>query len=166
LANNLGNLVSRVLAMQNKYFSGIVQPMSSGWAKEDRALEEKFAQAEAELHRHMAELQFHRALESVWAAIDHANRYIVQTAPFTLFKDPAQQTRVGEVLHHLLEAIRQLSGLLAPFMPDTSKKLQRLLGLKEGDQAHRAPWGHCFALGHKIGGPTVLFPRIEPPSEA
>ncbi len=166
LANNLGNLVSRVLAMQNKYFSGIVQPLSGDWAKEDHALEEKFVQAETELHRHMEELQFHRALESVWAAIDHANRYIVQTAPFTLFKDPAQQVRVGAVLHHLLEGIHQLSRLLAPFMPDTSKELQRLLGLKEADGAHRVPWGRCFSPGHKIGGSTVLFPRIEPPSEA
>jgi methionyl-tRNA synthetase len=166
LANNLGNLVSRVLAMQNKYFSGVVQPLSGDWPKEDQALKDKFAQAETELHRHMAELQFHRALESVWAAIDHANRYIVQTAPFTLFKDPAQRTRVGEVLHHLLEAIRQLSWLLAPFMPDTAKELQRLLGLKEGDRAYRSPWGQCFSPGHKIDGPTVLFPRIEMPSEA
>jgi methionyl-tRNA synthetase len=90
----------------------------------------------------------------------------VQTAPFTLFKDPARRTRVGEVLHHLLEAIRQLSRLLAPFMPDTSKELQRLLGLKEGDGAYRAPWGQCLSPGHKIDGPTVLFPRIELPSEA
>ena len=95
----------------------------------------------------MAELQFHRALESVWAAIDHANRYIVQTAPFTLFKDPAQRTRVGEVLHHLLEAIRQLSRLLGPFMPDTAKELQRLLGLKEGDGAYGAPLGPVFLAG-------------------
>jgi methionyl-tRNA synthetase len=83
-----------------------------------------------------------------------------------LFKDPAQRTRVGEVLHHLLEAIRQLSWLLAPFMPDTAKELQRLLGLKEGDGAYRSPWGQCFSPGHKIDGPTVLFPRIEMPSEA
>jgi methionyl-tRNA synthetase len=166
LANNLGNLVSRVLAMQNKYFSGMVQPLSGTLAKEDHALKDKFTQAETELHRHMAELQFHRALESVWAAIDHANRYIVQTAPFTLFKDPAQRTRVGEVLHHLLEAIRQLSRLLGPFMPDTAKELERLLGLKEGDGAYRVPWGQYFSPGHKIDGPTVLFPRIELPSEA
>ena len=166
LANNLGNLVSRVLAMQNKYFSGVVQPLSGDGSKEDRMLKDKFVQAESELNRHMAELQFHRALESVWAAIDHANRYIVQTAPFTLFKDPAERMRVGEVLHHLLEAIRQLARLLAPFMPDTSKELQRLLGLKEGDAAYRVSWGQCFSPGHKIDGPTVLFPRIELPSEA
>jgi methionyl-tRNA synthetase len=166
LANNLGNLVSRVLAMQQRYFAGVVQPLSGEWPKEDQELRDKFAQAETELKRHMAELQFHRALESVWAAIDHANRYIVQTAPFTLIKDPAQRTRVGEVLYHLLEAIRQLSRLLAPFMPDTAKELQQLLGLKEEDPAYRALWGQGFSPGDKIKGPTVLFPRIELPAEA
>jgi methionyl-tRNA synthetase len=166
LANNLGNLVSRVLAMQSKYFSGIVQPLSGEWAKEDHALKDKFTQAETELRRHMAELQFHRALESVWAAIDQANRYIVQTAPFTLFKDPLQRTRVGEVLHHLIEAIRQISRLLGPFMPDTAKELQRLLGIQEDDGAGRVLWGQYFSSGHRIDGPTVLFPRIQLPNEA
>lgn len=165
LANNLGNLVSRVFAMQNKYFSGEVQPLGVDWAKEDQALKDKFVQAETELDRYMAELQFHRALESLWAAIDHANRYIVQTAPFTLFKEPARRARVGEILHHLLEAIRQVARLLAPFMPDTARQLQRLLGL-EGDESSRASWGECFLPGHKVYGPTVLFPRIELPSEA
>jgi methionyl-tRNA synthetase len=166
LANNLGNLVSRVLAMQGKYFAGVVQPLGTEWPKEDQELRDKFAQAGRELKHHMAELQFHRALEAIWSAIDHANRYVVQTAPFTLFKDSAQRTRVGEILHHLLEGIHQLSGLLAPFMPDTAKELRRLLGLKEAEVADRPSWGECFAPGHKVNGPTVLFPRIELPAEA
>ena len=166
LANNLGNLVSRVLAMQEKYFTGVVQSLNADWPKEDQELRDKFARAESELKHHMAELQFHRALEAIWSAIDHANRYVVQTAPFTLFKDPAQRTRVGEILHHLLEGIRQLGRLLAPFMPDTAKELRRLLGLREGEVATGAPWGECFAPGHKVNGPMVLFPRIELPAEA
>ena len=63
LANNLGNLVSRVLAMQQKYFAGVVQPLSAEWAAEDLELRDKFAQAENDLNGYMAELQFHRALE-------------------------------------------------------------------------------------------------------
>ena len=59
----------------------------------------------------MKELQFHRALEAIWSALDHANRYIVQTAPFTLIKDPAKQARVGEVLHHSLEVVRTVVAL-------------------------------------------------------
>jgi len=159
LANNLGNLVSRVLAMQQKYFAGKVQPLPKDWPAEDGELRDKFAQAERELHGYIAELQFHRALESVWSALDHANRYVVQTAPFTLIKDPGKQERVGAVLHHLLEAVRTLARLLAPFLPDTARELGALLALDE--DALRAPWGEGFAAGHQINPPKVLFPRIE-----
>jgi len=159
LANNLGNLVSRVLAMQQKYFAGAVQPLSDPWAVEDLELRKKFAQAEKELDGFLADLQFHRALESIWSALDHANRYIVQTAPFTLIKDPAKQSRVGEVLHHLLEAVRTLSRLLAPFMPDTAAELRGLLAIEEGGLT--SPWGQGFAPGHQVNGAKNLFPRIE-----
>ena len=142
----------------------MVQPLGPTWAPEDEELRNKFVSAEKELARHMAELQFHRALESVWGAVDHANRYVVQTSPFTLFKDADKRPRVGEVLHHLLEAIRAASRLLAPFLPDTVKELSSLLALNEADAAYRAPWGRCFAPGHKVDGPKVLFPRIEAPA--
>ena len=159
LANNLGNLVSRVLAMQQKYFAGVVQPLGSEWAAEDRELSAKFAQAENELNGFMAELQFHRALEAVWSALDHANRYIVQTAPFSLIKDSARKTRVGEVLHHLLEVVRTLARVLAPFLPDTSAELRILLAIDA--RFLTAPWGEAFRAGHKVNPPKVLFPRIE-----
>jgi methionyl-tRNA synthetase len=159
LANNLGNLVSRVLAMQQKYFAGVVQPLGSEWATEDRELRAKFAQAETDLNSYMADLQFHRALESVWSALDHANRYIVQTAPFTLIKDLGKQPRVGEVLHHLLEVVRTLARVLAPFMPDTAAELRALLGINASVLS--APWGKAFRAGHNVNPPKVLFPRIE-----
>ena len=107
----------------------------------------------------MKELQFHRALEAVWAALDHANRYIVQTAPFTAIKDPAKQGRVGEVLHHLLEGVRTLARVLAPFMPETALGLRELLAINE--RALKNPWGQGFVAGHKINPAKALFPRIE-----
>lgn len=165
LANNLGNLVSRVMAMQQKYFAGKVQPLSGPWAAEDIGLRDKFAETEKELHSYMQELQFHRALEAVWSALDHANRYVVQTAPFTLIKNAENQARVGEVLHHLLEAIRTLSCLLGPFMPDTAKELKGLLGLATDEAAFKAPWGQGFAPGHMVNAAKVLFPRIETESK-
>jgi methionyl-tRNA synthetase len=162
LANNFGNLVSRVLAMQEKYFSGVVQPLGGEWAKEDMELRDKFLQAEEELQQHMQTLQFHRALESLWAALDHANRYTVQTSPFVLYKDPEKRGRVGEILHHLLEAIRTTARLIGPFLPDSAKELKRLLAIPEGATNPDAPWGGFFAPGHKVMPPKVLFPRIEP----
>ena len=159
LANNLGNLVSRVLAMQQKYFAGVVQPLSPNWTPDDIALRDSFAQAEIELRAFMAELQFHRALEAVWSGLDQANRYIVQTAPFTLVKDRARQGRVGEILHHSLEVVRTLARLLAPFMPETALELRALLAID--DERLKTPWGEGFVPGHKVNPPKVLFPRIE-----
>jgi len=163
LANNLGNLVSRVLAMQQKYFRGEVQGLGVRPALEDTELRKKFEQAEDELERHMAELQFHRALESVWSALDHANRYIVRTAPFTLMKDPDEDKRfrVGEVLHHMLEVLRALARLLAPFLPDTADQLSDLLNLTAATAKPDAVWGKYFAEGHAVKPPKALFPRIE-----
>ena len=159
LANNLGNFVSRVLTMQQKYFAGVVQPLSAHRIDEDLKLRDAFAAAEFDLRKQMAELQFHRALEAIWGALDHANRYIVQTAPFTLIKDSSKQARVGEVLHHSLEVVRTLSRLLAPFMPDTARELRGLLAVDQARLA--APWGEGFVAGHKINPPKNLFPRIE-----
>jgi methionyl-tRNA synthetase len=161
LANNLGNFVSRVLAMQGKYFAGAVQPLSGQWSKEDVELRDQFRRAEVEMKRHMESLQFHRALESVWVALDHANRYTVQTAPFVIFKDPEKRPRVGEILHHLLEVIRTAGRLIAPFLPDTAKELRVLLAISEDAANSQAPWGSFFTPGHKVLPPKVLFPRIE-----
>src|SRR3990172_4088712 len=108
LANNLGNLFIPVFSMQQKYFDGVVQAVCQGSVDEDEELRETFLQVEKEIKRHMSELHFHRALETIWGAIDHANRYIVKTSPFVLFKDPEKRGRVGEILHHLLEAMRML----------------------------------------------------------
>lgn len=165
LANNLGNLVSRVLAMQEKYFAGAVQPLGRVWAKEDQELRDTFLQAEEDLRRHMAELHFHRALEAIWAAIDQTNRYIVQTSPFVLIKDPEKRARVGEILHHLLEAIRMAARLLSPFLPETAKEIQTLLGVSRETSGQPSSWGEFFLAGHKVNPPKVLFPRIEPTAE-
>jgi methionyl-tRNA synthetase len=161
LANNLGNLVSRVLSMQQKYFDGVVQPLGSEWAPEDRQLRDKFIGVERDLADFMTDLQFHRALEAIWGALDHANRYVVQTSPFTLFKDVQKRPRVGEVLHHLLEAIRKVSELSAAFLPDTARDLRTLLALPDQKSPSDVPWGKAFLPGHKVKGPKVLFPRIE-----
>jgi methionyl-tRNA synthetase len=97
LANNLGNFVSRALAMQQKYFAGVVQPLSSSWAAEDVELRDKFAQAES-LKGTCRNCNF-IAPSRRWSALDHANRYIVQTAPFTMIKMPRKSPR-GEAHHH------------------------------------------------------------------
>jgi methionyl-tRNA synthetase len=159
LANNLGNFVSRVLAMQQKYFAGLVQSLSQSWTKEDYELRDNVNRADFDAKMFTEALQFHRALETIWGALDQANRYVVQTAPFTMIKDPDKKARVGEVLHHLLEVVRTLARVLGPFMPETARALQDLLCI---DEDHlKKPWGEGFTAGHEIKPPHVLFPRIE-----
>jgi len=163
LANNLGNFVSRVLAMQQKYFDGVVQPIGANWAKEDYDLRDKVNRADFDAKSFTEDLQFHRALEALWGALDQANRYVVQTAPFTLIKDDEKKPRVGEILHHLLEVVRTLARALAPFMPETAAELRALLAVDAA--ALTAPWGESFPAGHKVNAPKVLFPRIETDSK-
>lgn len=162
LANNLGNLVSRTLAMQQRYFQGAAQPLGD-WAPEDRELAAAFAVAIADMPGHMEQLAFHRTLEALWRAIDAANKYIVTTAPFTLAKDPATLPRAGAVLHHLLEALFATAVLLRPFLPETSARMLALLDrpadarLPAGD----AWWGTVIPDGHVTQKPVILFPRID-----
>jgi methionyl-tRNA synthetase len=160
LANNLGNLVSRVLAMQQKYFGGVVQPMERIERDEDRSLRETFQATVASVDRHMQEFAFHRALEAVFAALDRTNQYIVQTAPFKLVKEAGQEERVGAVLHNVLEAVRITGELLGPFVPEASLKIRDLLSLASNGSLC-VEWGQSFGPGHRVKPPQVLFPRIE-----
>jgi methionyl-tRNA synthetase len=160
LANGLGNLASRVLAMQQRYFEGVLQPLAPTAA--DQALRRAFADAAGALDDHVEGLAFHRALEAVWRALDHANKYVVEQAPFTLAKDPASRPRVGAILHELCEALRTSAQLLEPFLPETSRKLSGYLGFPEARLAELTlPWGTAFAPGHRTAAPEPLFPRID-----
>ncbi len=161
LANNLGNLVSRTLSMQQRYFEGGVQPLGPATG-DDQTLQAAFHDAFVEVPRLTAEMAFHRALEALWRAIDQANKYIVVTAPFTLAKTATQRPRVGEILHHLLEALRAAAVLLSWTMPETSTRIVELLGLPPLTMLPpNLDWGRNFSPGHRTKPPVALFPRIE-----
>lgn len=162
LANNLGNLVSRTLAMQDRYFKGVVRPLSEPPLELDQRLAAAFAQAATEAEIHVANLALSRALEAIFRAIDVANKYITETAPFTLAKDPTALPRVGAILHNLLEALRVSAQLLVPFLPDTSATIFSLLNFPaDQQQAYKLPWGKAFTPGHQVQKPQALFPRIQ-----
>jgi len=167
LANGFGNLASRVLAMQQRYFAGRVQPLAATPAAEDGALRAAFSQARRELEEHVEVLAFHRALEALWHAIGQANQYVQRTAPFVLAKDPARRARVGEILHELLEGLRVGTELAEPFIPESARRLWALLGCEGSPRLDRSPaWGAAFPAGHTTSPPEVLFPRIEVPPAA
>lgn len=161
LANGLGNLVSRTLAMSKKYFEGEVQdarPIDPA----DEALASAFAKARTELDAHVDHLAFHRGLGAIWEAIDAANKYVADQAPFKLAKDEDQKPRVGAILHNCIEALRVSAQLVAPFLPESAERIREALGLAPEKFAQLdLAWGAAFEPGHTLGGPINLFPRVE-----
>ena len=161
LANNVGNLVSRTLSMLQRYFAGTLPPRARP-EPIDRELEDAFAAAARDVDAQMAQLGFNRALEAVLRATDRANKYIAETAPFTLAKKPEEMPRVGTILRNLAEALLRTGWLAAPFLPDTSIRILELLGVPGSTRRDAPPWGEGFADGHRVAPAAVLFPRIEP----
>jgi methionyl-tRNA synthetase len=162
LANNVGNLVSRTLSMLQRYFQGTLPPRARP-EPIDRELEEAFATAERDVDEQMAALGFNRALEAVLRATDRANKYIAETAPFTLAKQPEQMPRVGTILRNLAEGLLRTAWLAAPFLPDTAARILDMLDAPGGERrAPARPWGEGFPEGHRVKPPVALFPRIEP----
>jgi methionyl-tRNA synthetase len=161
LANDLGNLVSRSTAMVNKYFKGMLPGPGPG-EEIDVALADKCAVVLAELDDFMENLAFNRALQSIWSLISAANKYIDDTAPWSLAKDPAQEQRLGTVMYNLLETVRLIGLMVSPYMPGTGVRINEILGLDSGAATldDQEVWGG-LRPGQKIAKAEPLFPRIE-----
>ncbi len=122
LVNNLGNLVKRTLDMQKKYFDRTVQAPVAPEALDDD-LKQVCAKAYADLRENMDQYHIADALEGVFALFSRANKYIDETTPWTLAKDESKRARLGTVLYHLTEAIRQGAVMLLPFIPATAEEI-------------------------------------------
>ena len=155
LANGLGNLVNRSLSMLKQYRSGVVPPRSDELAPE-------VTRAASQVTERLRVNKLQEALTTVFFSIvDRANKYVDQTAPFRLAKDPAKAARLDEVLFNLAEASRVLAVLLWPFIPGTAERIYSQLGLTESpDQLKNAAWGG-LPVGHRIAEPAALFPKKE-----
>jgi len=161
LANNLGNLASRVLRMAQSYCDGEVKVAPGKREEIDRAIVAAFSDTPARVASAIEDLAFNRALEAIAQALDPANKYIVITEPFKMAKDPAAMPRVEQILANLLEALRVTADMIEPFMPAMSAKLADLLNVDE--KTLRAPYGEGLKPGHRVKEPIALFPRIEKP---
>jgi methionyl-tRNA synthetase len=172
LANDLGNIVSRVLAMAQRYFNGAISaapeleaPANGGdliGSAEARLYSRFRADGKALAHKVAAavdNLDFKGALEDIWQTLDAANKYIVATAPFNLAKDSAKLPQVAQILANLLESIRVIADALEPFMPLTARKIFELLNVDEANA--REPYGKGLKPGHQVNPPVPLFPRRE-----
>ncbi len=161
LANDLGNLVSRSTAMVNKYFDGVL-PASGDLNEADEAFVSQFAPVMERVDQLMNEQAFNKALQAIWELISASNKYIDDSAPWALAKDPAQQERLGTVLYNLLEAVRIVALLVGPFMPDTAQSIMGTLGQAEEELSlgDNSRWG-MLKPGTAIAKAAPLFPRID-----
>jgi methionyl-tRNA synthetase len=130
LANDLGNLFSRVIAMVHKYFKAVVPRVDSSLEKEmELGLKEDALNAVSCFESSMENFSFHKAMIAVWEFINKMNKYVDVTAPWVLAKQKSTRKQLEAVIFNLLEGLRVVSGLIYPVMPDTAKTMQKHLGL-------------------------------------
>lgn len=161
LANTLGNLVNRTIAMTNKYFSGKLAKPEGGAADGPDA--DLLATAEDTVKRYTALMDtWHNAdaLDGVMALAKRCNKYIDETAPWVLAKNEADHPRLEAVLYNLTECIRILAILLKPFLPETSEKILAQARVEEGFTGFDAIAFGTVA-GYEVGTPEPLFARID-----
>lgn len=161
LANDLGNLLHRTVSMIEKYHGGVVTHKEGTEAvdKEFIALVNETVAGYSDAMDHM---ELNQAIKDVWNLIGRANKYIDETAPWILAKDPAQAERLQAVMYNLAEALRIIAILIAPFVPVTAPKIYEQLGLGKPESFFMADavWGK-LATGTKVQKGDPLFPRIE-----
>ena len=160
LANDLGNLVSRTVAMAQKYFGEHLPAQQTEDAEKDAELLAMVSALRDRYEEQMEKYAFQNALSEVFKVISRANKYIDENAPWVLAKDEAQKPRLARVLYNLLETVRICAGLLQPFMPDTAAEIAKRLGGATLTWETLNVFGTLDREVATLAGPA-LFPRID-----
>lgn len=159
LANTFGNLVNRTIAMQNKYFDGVIQPGNVNEPVDDE-LKNFALDTVKKVEKCFETYRVADAVEAVLNLAKRSNKYIDETTPWALAKDEASLPRLGTVLYNLLEAIRYIAILLSPFMPETSEKIFAQMNCDIKDYDSLESFG-ALKAGEKVGKAEALFARID-----
>ena len=162
LANDLGNLVSRTVGMIEKYFDGKI-PADREETEFDASLKDTAKAVTEKVDTLLDKMLFSDALTEIWTLIRRSNKYVDETQPWVLAKDDSQKAKLANVLYNLSEAIRIVSVLIQPFMPNTPKLIWKQLGVSEGEATawdSAKTWGVLPADTVYTKG-DVIFPRID-----
>ena len=159
LANTFGNLVNRTIAMQNKYFDGIIQEPTDSESVDDE-LKAFALETVKKIEKCFETYRVADAVEAVLNLAKRSNKYIDETMPWALAKDESKKARLGTVLYNLLEAIRYIAILLTPFMPQTAEKIFEQMNCDIKDYESMNTFG-ALKAGTKVNEAQALFARID-----
>ncbi|HLR15294.1 MAG TPA: methionine--tRNA ligase [Bacillota bacterium] len=167
LANDLGNLLNRTVAMIDKYFEGSVPPFEMSETEVDASLEAMMKETVDQVEKAMDNMEFSVALSAIWKLISRTNKYIDETTPWALAKDERKQDRLGNVMAHLAESLRMTAILLQPFLTEAPSKIFKQLGVTE---ASLHTWESLATIGSIPAGARIekgdpIFPRLDAEEE-
>jgi methionyl-tRNA synthetase len=157
LANDLGNLVNRVIAMIGKYRDGVIPD-----ARCETGIANAVELAREAVGRHVADMELTEALEAAWSVVRDLNRFVDARAPWVLAKDPAQAAELDEVLYTLADGTRACAILLAAVLPDSAPRILAALGADDAVAWEQAA-PNLLAAGAQTAATGPLFPRVEEP---
>jgi methionyl-tRNA synthetase len=162
LGNDLGNLLHRTLTMIEKYCDGIVPEHEGLLSTEGKELIQRSKKLYDEVDHAMSNLQFSKALESIWDYIGLVNKYVEISKPWVLAKELSTKNKLNEVLYNLAESIRIISFFILPFMPNVAAEMYKQLGLSsDGESAgNNFTWGG-IRPGTRVYKGSPVFPKFE-----
>ncbi|HLR08596.1 MAG TPA: methionine--tRNA ligase [Bacillota bacterium] len=163
LANDLGNLLNRTVAMIDKYFAGAIPAYKQAETTVDESLEAFSEETITNVEEAMEKMQFSSALSSLWQLINRSNKYIDETEPWVLARDEANKKRLGNVMAHLAESLRKIAIMLQPFLTESPVEIFRQLGI---DDDALKTWDSVRENGMIEAGTRVqrgkpIFPRLD-----